>query len=324
MALSKTAPAGHAAYELEDAAQPLADALGRLAPEDLGEPHVGVRERDGQVLAPCGHPADPEVGLADAGLDLSGQPAQLQEALGVPAVALAGHLLPALLHVALHGGIGALVAAPVDEPHIHPHGRMALLAPVHAVIAGPGVGRLPVRRGQLALRLLPLRRLGRQVLHPRVLPGRRLRDADCPRDRGYRLPAPRPSAHVLHPVHADHFLSGLLMPIAEATTCWTSFGMVGVPMPEPESFSCSDPKVPDAQIRNSEVIKHSSFGSSNDTISCGMVPSSSARWLAWSLPIVPGRGHAFLCGYPVFKSAKETVRHLIKARPLLSDLNCTM
>ena len=32
--------------------------------------------------------------------------------------------------------------------------------------------------------------------------------------------------------------------------------MVGVPMPEPESFSCSDPKVPDAQIRNSEVIKH--------------------------------------------------------------------
>ena len=46
------------------------------------------------------------------------------------------------------------------------------------------------------------------------------------------------------------------MSITEATTCWTSFGMVGVPMPEPESFSCSDPKVPDAQIRNSEVIKH--------------------------------------------------------------------
>ena len=33
--------------------------------------------------------------------------------------------------------------------------------------------------------------------------------------------------------------------------------MVGVPMPEPESFSCSDPKVPDAQTRNSEAIKHS-------------------------------------------------------------------
>ncbi len=32
--------------------------------------------------------------------------------------------------------------------------------------------------------------------------------------------------------------------------------MVGVPMPEPESFSCSDPKVPDAQTRNSEAIKH--------------------------------------------------------------------
>lgn len=47
------------------------------------------------------------------------------------------------------------------------------------------------------------------------------------------------------------------MSITEATTCWTSFGMVGVPMPEPESFSCSDPKVPDAQTRNSEAIKHS-------------------------------------------------------------------
>ena len=46
------------------------------------------------------------------------------------------------------------------------------------------------------------------------------------------------------------------MSITEATTCWTSFGMVGVPMPEPESFSCSDPKVPDAQTRNSEAIKH--------------------------------------------------------------------
>ena len=34
------------------------------------------------------------------------------------------------------------------------------------------------------------------------------------------------------------------------------------------------------------------------------------RWFAWSLPIVPRRGHASLCGYPVFKSAKETVRHL--------------
>ena len=49
------------------------------------------------------------------------------------------------------------------------------------------------------------------------------------------------------------------MSITEATTCWTSFGMVGVPMPESESFSCSDPKVPDAQIRNSEVIKHRLF-----------------------------------------------------------------
>ena len=38
-------------------------------------------------------------------------------------------------------------------------------------------------------------------------------------------------------------------------------------------------------------------------------PVSLVRWFAWSLPIVPRRGHASLCGYPVFKSAKETVRH---------------
>ena len=171
-------------------------------------PDVGVREGGGEVLPPGEHAPHPGVGLAEVDLDLSGQPARRQEALGVPAVALAGHLLPALPRVALHGGVRALVAPLVPEPHVHPHGRVALLAPVPAVVVEPGVDRLPVRREQLALRLLPLRRLGRQVLHPGVLPGRRLRDADRPRNRGYRFPDSRPSAHVLYPVHADHLPSG--------------------------------------------------------------------------------------------------------------------
>lgn len=45
-------PPGNAADKLEDVAEPLADALCRLAPEDLGEPDVGGREGDRQVLAP--------------------------------------------------------------------------------------------------------------------------------------------------------------------------------------------------------------------------------------------------------------------------------
>ena len=96
-------PPRHAAGELEHVAEPLADALGRLAPEHLGGPHVGVREGDGQVLAPGDHAADPEVRLPEVDLDLAGQPAQRKEALGVPAVALPGHLLAAAPDVALHG-----------------------------------------------------------------------------------------------------------------------------------------------------------------------------------------------------------------------------
>ena len=96
-------PPRHAAGELEHVAEPLADALGRLAPEHLGGSHVGVREGDGQVLAPGDHAADPEVRLPEVDLDLAGQPAQRKEALGVPAVTLPGHLLAAAPDVALHG-----------------------------------------------------------------------------------------------------------------------------------------------------------------------------------------------------------------------------
>ena len=153
-------PPRHAANELEHVAEPLADALGRLAPEDLGEAHVGVREGDGQALAPGGHPADPEVRLAEVDLDLAGQPSQRQEPLGVPAVALAGHLLPAAPGVALHGGVAARVALLVAEPHVDPRGRVAPLAPAPAVVAGPGVDRLLVGREQPALGLVPPRGSG--------------------------------------------------------------------------------------------------------------------------------------------------------------------
>ena len=100
--------------------------------------HVGVREGGGQVLAPGEDAMHPEARLADAGLDLAGQPARRKEALGVPAAALPGHPLAATPHAAPHGGVGPLVAELVAEPHTRPHGRVALLAPVLAVITGPG------------------------------------------------------------------------------------------------------------------------------------------------------------------------------------------
>lgn len=203
-------PPGHAADELEGVAGPLADALGRLAPEDLGEPDVGVRGGDRRVLAPGGHAADPEVRLAEVDLDLTGQPSQCQEPLGVPAVALAGHLLAAAPDVAPHGGVAARVAPLVARPHVDPRRRVALLAPVSAVVVEPGVDRPLVWREDLALGLAPPRGLGRQVPHPGTLPDRRLRRADRPRNRRDWLAAPCPLAHILYLVHADHSSLALL------------------------------------------------------------------------------------------------------------------
>ena len=89
-------PAGDASGELEHVAEPLAHALGGLTPEDPGGLHAGVREGDGGVLAPGSNAADPEVGLTEVDLDLAGQPAQGQVALGVPAVSLLGYLFARL------------------------------------------------------------------------------------------------------------------------------------------------------------------------------------------------------------------------------------
>lgn len=96
--------------ELEDALEPLADAPGGFAPDDLGGPHVGAREGDGEVLAPGDHAVAPEVRLSEVDLDLAGQPAQGQVTPGVPADALPGHLLAPPLHVVLHGGVAPVVA----------------------------------------------------------------------------------------------------------------------------------------------------------------------------------------------------------------------
>ena len=81
-------PRRHAAGELERGAQPVAHALGRLAPEHLGEPDVGVRELDHQVVAPPERPADAEVRLAEVDLALAGAPIEDQVPLGLALPAL--------------------------------------------------------------------------------------------------------------------------------------------------------------------------------------------------------------------------------------------
>jgi hypothetical protein len=101
-------PAGDASGEIEDVAEPLADASGGLSAEDPGGPHVGVRESDGGVPAPGDHTADPEFGLPEVHPTLARNPAELQVTLGVAPLPLPSHPLPAALHVALdtHGREG--------------------------------------------------------------------------------------------------------------------------------------------------------------------------------------------------------------------------
>ena len=112
------------------------------------------------------------------------------------------------------------------------------------------------RSTDTACRDLPPREGGEPDLHPGVLPDRRLRRADRPRDRGDRLAAPCPLAYILYLVHADHSSLVLLTSQTEATTLLGRLRVVGVPMLKAESISCSGPKLSGAQPRNFEAIKH--------------------------------------------------------------------
>ena len=71
----------HAAEELERVPEPLADALGGLAPEDLGEPDVGVRERDREEVAAGDDAAHAEVRLPEVDLALAREPVEQEEPL---------------------------------------------------------------------------------------------------------------------------------------------------------------------------------------------------------------------------------------------------
>ena len=67
-------PQRHAPEDLEDVAEPLANALRGLSPEDLSEPHVGVRESHHEEVPALDDAPHAEVGLPEVDLALSGQP----------------------------------------------------------------------------------------------------------------------------------------------------------------------------------------------------------------------------------------------------------
>lgn len=69
-----------------------------------------------------------------------------------------------------------------------------------------------------------------------------LRDPDAAGDRGDARPVPAPLSDIFDFVHADHFLSRPPVIETKATTTLDRIEMVGVPMPNPESLSCSFPK----------------------------------------------------------------------------------
>lgn len=112
----------------EGVLEPLADALGRLAGEQLAEPHVGVGEAEREEVHARLLPLEDHVDVAEVGLRLAGRPHQLHEGhVRRP------HLGPPLAHVSLHDAVAALVGRLPEQALVDPLGGVALLAP-HAPV----------------------------------------------------------------------------------------------------------------------------------------------------------------------------------------------
>jgi hypothetical protein len=195
---------GNAADGLEHVAQALAHALRGFAPEDLREADVRMGEADGEVLAANGDATHLEARLAEVHLALTGQPPERQVPRGVAPVALNGHLPPLPAHVALRGGVAALVVLLLAQTHVDPGRGVALPAPPLGVGDGPCVDRPPEPPEGRELRILLGLRLHGWVPHVAALAHRRLGDMQLPRDPGDGLAMPRPPAHVPCPAHVDH------------------------------------------------------------------------------------------------------------------------
>ena len=219
-------------------AQPLADALGRLAPEDLREPDVGVREFHHEEVAPRDDAAHAEVRLPEVDLALAGRPVEQQESLRLAGVELGGELPAPAPHVPPDRRVRPPEPLLRDQPVEDLPRGVALLVPAAPVLAEPRVDRLREGLQQRRLGRPPDRRrpLG-EVRLPQVLPHCGLGDPGVPGYRGDARAAPPEPSDIVNLVHADHFLPGLPSSNTEASTTVGPPGVVGVPMPKPESFS---------------------------------------------------------------------------------------
>lgn len=172
-------PRRHAAAELEHRLEALAHALGRLAPEALGQRHVREGERHHEVVNLADDPEHSEVADAEIHLRIAWRPFEVEEL----ALRVFDLRLP-LLHVFLDRRVPAAVAAFRHEPVEDPGRSMALLGAPLPVFRGP---RVDGRFVGVELRWPGLPRLdglGREVVHVPVLAHRGLGHALLPGDLG--------------------------------------------------------------------------------------------------------------------------------------------
>lgn len=189
---------GNAADVLEDGGEALADALGRLPAEHLGDAHVGIGEgQHEEAEAPLDAP-DVEVRLAEVGLGGAGRPVQVQEPLALAAALGLEHP-----HVLAHGGLGDVDALLLGEPDEYPVGSVALLPPGPAVLVEPGLYERAVRvedapapRGHGHAR--------RQVVLAEVLVDGVAGDPRPARYLAHPLALPEQLPYSVHSGHADH------------------------------------------------------------------------------------------------------------------------
>lgn len=157
-------PGRDAADVGEDVDQTLAHALGVLAAEDLGEPHVGEREVDDEVVEALLSAVDDEIRFSEVDLGLSRRPDKLQKL-----VFRLSALLAAPLHVELDGRVPDFGAMLLDQALVDALRGVALLAPVPLVLVEIALDGIFVRIEDGGA--LPGDRQGRgEVPHGQVLP----------------------------------------------------------------------------------------------------------------------------------------------------------
>lgn len=209
-------PGRHAAEELEDVAEPLADALGVLAGEQLRDGGVGARG-----------PA-----LPGAGPGLAGGPAEVEEAPGG-----GGDLGAHALDEPAHGPVGRLAAALVAEPLVDALGAVPLLVPAPGVLLEP-----PPHHGLVGVdaALPPGLGAGRgrgQVGLGQVLADRGLGAPGGPGDLGHAV-APPP--HLPHLLDFVHLYGHPFWPFSSGSGPGDARPLLGAgrPTPRQEKISC--------------------------------------------------------------------------------------